>query len=174
LQLAARSSFSVGYRSSRLCPWLISVVRIQQRWNGSENDFDVQKNRPMARVIAIESDALAICGPAAAADLPKPCDAWPTDKVISNARRVPGELVFSYRTGPDDAHVASEDIEELGYFIQARFTKQRSNRRHPGIKPQLPRRFPLRFGRGVRCQIILETSLLNTIVRNFKHLKYLP
>ena len=52
-----------------------------------------------------------------------PCYSRTTCQVASSARGVPCQLYFGHRARSDDAHLAPEDVEELGYFIKTCFAE---------------------------------------------------
>ena len=47
-----------------------------------------------------------------------PCYSRTTCQVASSARGIPCQFFFGYRARSDDAHLAPEHVEELGYFIK--------------------------------------------------------
>jgi hypothetical protein len=52
-----------------------------------------------------------------------PCYSRTTRQVASSARGVPCQFFFGYRARSDDAHLAPEHVEELGYFIKTCFAE---------------------------------------------------
>src|SRR6266702_1089045 len=91
----------------------------QQRRDGHDQYFYVERHRPIACVIGIAGDALAVRRCAAAADLPQPGYSRSTGKVCADRTVVPLQFLFGHRARANDAHVAPQNVEQLRQLVQA-------------------------------------------------------
>src|SRR5689334_19865975 len=85
----------------------------QQRRDRYDQDLDVESNRPVLRVKRIAGHTLVIRRRASAADLPQARDSGPAREISAHGGRIPLQFFVRYRPRSYDAHVASEDIEQL-------------------------------------------------------------
>ena len=76
-------------------------------------EAEVEAGRP------IELDALVVADIAATADLPEAGDAGTNSGVMLDLLGIAGHLVLHDRARPDQAHLTTDDVNELWQFIQA-------------------------------------------------------
>ncbi len=91
-----------------------------ERGNGAENDAEIEGDRHEAAVFEIEVEHLAEGRAIFAIDLPPTGEAWWEAEACFVFFLVAVKLFGGAGSRADDAHFASEDIDELGEFIEAR------------------------------------------------------
>src|SRR5438128_566699 len=107
------------------------------RWNGPEQDLQVQPERPLARVAQIQPDHPLVIQAAAAADLPEAGQSRPEVQPQTLVDVVIIEFVVEGRTGSNEAHFARQNVDQLGELIEATSPKHATNPRHPWVRPNL-------------------------------------
>lgn len=102
-------------------PLAISVrtALAQDARDGEKQDFGVQRDRIGPRVNHVESDASPIGDVAAPANLPETGNTWPNPTVMLKIAPIALDFFRNDRPRSDEAHVAPENIEQLGEFVEA-------------------------------------------------------
>src|SRR5439155_26107427 len=116
---------------------------------GLEQGLEVQRHRPVMDVIEVGLVALLDGRVAAPAVDLSPAGDPRLDVVAQDvARHAPSELLDEARPfgpGPDEAHVATQDVEELGQLIEARPTQEDADSGSPRIVADRPARAGVRL-----------------------------
>src|SRR5690606_19069488 len=84
-----------------------------------DEDEHVAQEGPFADIAAVELHALVVVDIAAAAHLPEAGNAGTNGSIMVNLVGIADHLVLHDRTRPDKAHVATDDVDELGQFVEA-------------------------------------------------------
>jgi len=101
--------------------WAIFPPAIEEeRGNGAENDEEIKGDRHEAAIFEIEVEHLAEGRAIFAIDLPPTGDAWREEKASFVFFLVAVKLFWGTGSRAHEAHFASEDIDELGEFIETR------------------------------------------------------
>jgi hypothetical protein len=138
---------SVGDR-----PDLAGAVRVENGRHRNDQYLGVERERPVLRVVLIVRNAFAVRRRAASADLPKTGYSGTARDVGAGRARVSYKFVLSDRARSNDAHVPSEDIEELRQLIQARFAEDGADWRDARIVAQLAGCGPFTRPRRSQCR----------------------
>ena len=73
------------------------------------------------------------------------------------------------------AHIASEDVDQLRQFIEAGLPQKRTHPRYSGVILQFVRQLPLISGVRVALKVFLQTLVgIDAILRNFNASKGCP
>ena len=127
---------------------LVRAFGEKDGWDGDDDDFDVEGQRPHARIIGVARDPRFIGCAAPTADLPKPGNSRPACRVSLRGRAVSGKFLFCHGAWAHDAHIAHQHVKELGQLVEARLAQNLADWRDPWIVTQLLAFRP--FGRGGR------------------------
>ena len=95
-------------------------------------------------VLHVELDPLGVRDVVPARDLPEPGDAGPERRDERKRIAVARDLVGHDGTPAHDAHVAGQDVPELGELVETDPPQRPSDRRDPRIAAQLEALFELR------------------------------
>ena len=104
---------------------------------GSEKDFEIQSQTPVANVLLIEVNAILEGWIPARRNLPKPRQTRRNIKPAKVFQGVLGELAAGWRSGPNEAHFTFEDIPKLRQFINTELPEIFADTRKPWISGNL-------------------------------------
>ncbi len=133
---------------SRTDRMLCSAGPLQDGRHGPGQDHDVPPERPMFDIPCVELNPPPIGRAAAPVDLPQTGQARSGRVVASDVLPVALDLAVHDWTRPHEAHLKTQDIEELGQLVQAHPSQEGTNRGDAWIMAQLPCRPS--FGGGGR------------------------
>jgi hypothetical protein len=138
-------------------PDLAGAVRVEKGRHRNDQYLGVERERPVLCVILIVRNAFAVGRRAASADLPKTGYSRTARNVGAGRARISYKFILSDRAWSNDAHVPSEDVEELRQLIQARFAEDGAYRRDARIVAQLAGCGPFGSSGRIRFEEVLQT-----------------
>lgn len=124
--------------------------------NGAPEEHEIQPDAPVMHVPAVHLHALGIVDIAAAAGLPHAGDAGEDGVVLFDIFPISWHFCLYDRTGPYEAHLTFEDIQELRQLIEACLSKEGAALCDAGIVFQLEFFIPFRFGRRIGREEVLQ------------------
>ena len=135
---------------------LLRASPAQNSRDGQEQDFDIEPEGPVVNVLQVEADPFfEVDNFIAAADLPEAGEAG-FDAQAAAMGKVAEPFDFIHREGTltDEAHIAVQDIQELGEFIEAVFAEEPANGGDAGVVCNLEDR-TAHFVHGFELMFIL-------------------
>src|SRR6218665_213809 len=135
---------------------LSAAVRGNDDLEGPEQDGDVLEQRPVGNVFRVEIDPPGVADIAAAADLPEPGHSGAGAKIAGVALAIVWRLIDNDGTGPHQAHLAPDHVEQLRQLVEAGDAQEAADRGNARVPGQLARRLPFPARHGVAGQIVRE------------------
>ena len=117
--------------------WLVGPLPPDDGGDGAEEDLDVLPDAVGEDVFLVEAHLLAEGDFAAAHHLPEAGDAGDDVEALAVLEGVLADFVRGWRPGADEAHVADEDIPELGELVDARAADDAADAGDAGVAPHL-------------------------------------
>lgn len=117
--------------------------------NGAPEEHEIQPDAPVMHVPAVHLHARGIVDIAAAAGLPHAGDAGEDGVVLFDIFPISWHFCLYDRTGPYEAHLTFEDIQELRQLIEAGLSKEGAALCDAGIVLQLEFSIPFFFRRRI-------------------------
>lgn len=117
--------------------------------NGAPKEHEIQPDAPVMHVPAVHLDALGVVDVAASAGLPHAGDAGEDGVVLFDIFPISWHFCLYDRTGPYEAHLTFEDIQELRQLIEAGLSKEGAALCDAGIVLQLEFSIPFFFRRRI-------------------------
>src|SRR5437868_3477757 len=112
----------------------VGAVTAKHGRNRPQHDADVEPERPVLNVLAIQShDLLEVHDMAATTHLPKTRDARLGTKPPKVVRLVVLEIGFEERTGSHEGHVAPENVPDLRQLVETPTPQKASDPRYARI-----------------------------------------
>ena len=125
-----------------------------------DKDHEVEPQRPVPDVPEIEPDPDAVVPLASSRDLPETGDPGLDQTIGRGVLPVAAfELLACHRTGSHEAHLSSQDIDDLGKFVKARPSQEFSDSRNPRIMDELVLFFKLPFEKWILLQHFFQRLL---------------
>lgn len=121
----------------------------QDNRNGAPEEHEIQPDAPVMHVPAVHLHALGIVDITSSAGLPHAGDAGEDGVVLLYIFPIPRNFLLDDGTGTDEAHLAPQDVQELGQLIEAGLSKEGAALCDAGIILQLEFSIPFFF----RCRI---------------------
>lgn len=117
--------------------------------NGAPEEHEIQPDAPVMDVPAVHLYALRIVDITSSAGLPHAGDAGEDGVVLFDIFPVPRDFLLDDGTGPDEAHLTFEDIQELRQLIEASLSKEGAALCDAGIILQFELSIPFFFRRRI-------------------------
>lgn len=117
--------------------------------NGAPEEHEIQPYAPVMDVPAVHLDSFGIVYIASAAGLPHAGDAGEDGVVLLDIFPIPRDFFLDNRTGPYEAHLTFEDIQELRQLIEAGLSKEGATLCDAGIVLQFEFSIPFFFRRRI-------------------------
>lgn len=117
--------------------------------NGAPEEHEIQPDAPVMDVPAVHLYALRIVDITSSAGLPHAGDAGEDGVVLFDIFPVPRDFLLDDGTGPDEAHLTFEDIQELRQLIEASLSKEGAALCDAGIILQFELSIPFFFRRWI-------------------------
>lgn len=117
--------------------------------NGAPEKHEIQPDAPVMHIPAVHLDALGIVDIAAAAGLPHAGDAGEDGVVLFDIFPISWHFCLYDRTGPYEAHLTFENIQELRQLIEAGLSKEGAALCDAGIVLQFEFSIPFFFRRRI-------------------------
>ena len=96
----------------------------QDNRNGAPEEHEIQPDAPVMHVPAVHLHALGIVDITSSAGLPHAGDAGEDGVVLLYIFPIPRNFLLDDGTGTDEAHLALQDVQELGQLIEAGLSKK--------------------------------------------------
>src|SRR5579872_1989566 len=103
----------------------VSATAGGHRARGPDEDAGVQAEGPAAHVQVVQAAHLLVGEVVAARHLPEPGDARPHRVAAQRPAADRGRIVDDERAGPDERHLAGDDVEQLGKLVEAETAQRR-------------------------------------------------
>lgn len=117
--------------------------------NGAPEEHEIQPDAPVMDVPAVHLYALRIVDITSSAGLPHAGDAGEDGVVLFDIFPVPRDFLLDDGTGPDEAHLTFEDIQELRQLIETSLSKEGAALCDAGIILQFELSIPFFFRRWI-------------------------
>lgn len=117
--------------------------------NGAPEEHEIQPDTPVMHVPAVHLYALGVVDVAAAAGLPHAGDAGEDGVVLLDIFPISWHFCLYDRTGPYEAHLTFEDIQELRQLIEASLSEEGTALGDAGIVLQFEFSIPFFFRRRI-------------------------
>lgn len=117
--------------------------------NSAPEKHEIQPDAPVMHIPAVHLDALGIVDIAAAAGLPHAGDAGEDGVVLFDIFPISWHFCLYDRTGPYEAHLTFENIQELRQLIEAGLSKEGAALCDAGIVLQFEFSIPFFFRRRI-------------------------
>lgn len=117
--------------------------------NGTPEEHEIQPDAPVMHVPAVHLYALGIVYIASAAGLPHAGDAGEDGVVLLDIFPISWHFCLYDRTGPYEAHLTFEDIQELRQLIEASLSEEGTALGDAGIVLQFEFSIPFFFRRRI-------------------------
>lgn len=121
----------------------------QDNRNGAPEEHEIQPDAPVMDVPAVHLYALRIVDITSSAGLPHAGDAREDGVVLFDIFPVPRDFLLDDGTGPDEAHLTFEDIQELRQLIEAGLSEESAALCDAGIVLQFEFSIPFFFRRRI-------------------------
>lgn len=121
----------------------------QDNCNGAPEKHEIQPDAPVMHVPAVHLYALGVVDVAASAGLPHAGDSGKDGVVLFDIFPIPRDFFLNDGAGSDEAHLAFEDVQELGQFIEAGLSKEGAALCDAGIVLQFEFSIPFFFRRRI-------------------------
>lgn len=122
----------------------------QDNCNGAPEKHEIQPDAPVMHVPAVHLYALGVVDVAASAGLPHTGDAGEDGVVLFDIFPIPRDFFLDDGAGSDEAHLALQDVQELGQLIEAGLSKEGAALCDAGIVLQFKFSIPFFFRRRIR------------------------
>lgn len=123
--------------------------------NGAPEEHEIQPDAPVMDVPAVHLYALRIVDITSSAGLPHAGDAGEDGVVLFDIFPVPRDFLLDDGTGPDEAHLTFEDIQELRQLIEASLSKEGAALCDAGIILQFELSIPFFFRRWINREEVV-------------------
>lgn len=127
----------------------------QNNCNSTPEKHEIQPDAPVMHVPAVHLYALGVVDVAASASLPHTGDAGEDGVVLFDISPIPRDFFLNDGAGPDEAHFALQDVQELGQLIEAGLSKEGTALGDAGIVLQFEFSIPFFFRRRIRREEVL-------------------
>lgn len=117
--------------------------------NGAPEEHEIQPDAPVMHVPAVHLYALGVVDVAASAGLPHAGDAGEDGVVLFDIFPISWHFCLYDRTGPYEAHLTFENIQELRQLIEAGLSKEGAALCDAGIVLQFEFSIPFFFCRRI-------------------------
>lgn len=117
----------------------------QDNCNGAPEKHEIQPDAPVMHVPAVHLYALGVVDVAASAGLPHTGDAGEDGVVLFDIFPIPRDFFLDDGAGSDEAHLALQDVQELGQLIEAGLSKEGTALCNAGIVLQFEFSIPFFF-----------------------------
>src|SRR3712207_1029258 len=124
--------------------------------DGTNQDYDIQPDRPIAHVGIVHRDPLLIAYVTTAADLPEPRHPGPYAPVEFVVLPILGYLHIRDGTGAGEAHLPAKNVPQLRKLVQASPAQKPTDAGNAGVVVQLLLLFPLGPQNGTILQILIQ------------------
>src|SRR5258705_7654625 len=133
----------------------------QHRLAGPEEHPEVEPERPVLDVIAVGRLVLFHVAVAAVGHLPVAADpGLHLAAEVQELRLEAGEVIVRERTRTHEAHLAGDDVPDLGQLVDARAAQERPDERDDArVAPQLHRAAPLLARADVELEVLVQPPL---------------
>lgn len=121
----------------------------QYHRHGSPQQYHIQPDAPVVDVPAVHLDSFGIVYITPAAGLPHAGDAGEDGVVLFDIFPIPRNFLLDDGTGTDEAHLALQDVQELGQLIEAGLSKEGAALCDAGIVLQFEFSIPFFFRRRI-------------------------
>lgn len=121
----------------------------QHHRHGSPQQYHIQPDTPVMHVPAVHLHALGIVDIASAAGLPHTGNAGEDGVVLLDIFPIPRDFFLDDGAGSDEAHLALQDVQELGQLIEAGLSKEGAALCDAGIVLQFEFSIPFFFCRRI-------------------------
>lgn len=122
-----------GFRIPFYIASLAGTLAEEDCGDGLEEDLDVFQERPLRDIRELEFTELLEIETRTAADLPETRNAGLHGETAGVGLFEEQAFIFRQGTGTDQAHLAFDDVEQLGQLIQAVFAQELTNRGDAGV-----------------------------------------
>lgn len=122
---------------------------VQNNCNGTPKEHEIQPDAPVMHIPAVHLDALGIVDIASSAGLPHASDAGEDRVVLLDIFPISWHFCLYDRTGPYEAHLTFENIQELRQLIEAGLSKEGAALCDAGIVLQFEFSIPFFFCRRI-------------------------
>lgn len=123
--------------------------------NGAPEEHEIQPDAPVMDVPAVHLYALRIVDITSSAGLPHAGDAREDGVVLFDIFPVPRDFLLDDGTGPDEAHLTFEDIQELRQLIEAGLSEESAALCDAGIILQFELSIPFFFRRWINREEVV-------------------
>lgn len=96
----------------------------QNNRDGAPKKHEIQPDAPVMHVPAVHLYALGVVDITSSAGLPHAGDAGEDGVVFLDIFPIPRDFLLNDGTGSDEAHLALEDVQQLGQLIEAGLSKE--------------------------------------------------
>lgn len=121
----------------------------QDNRNGAPEEHEIQPDAPVMHIPTIHLYALGVVDVAASAGLPHAGDAGKDGVVLFDIFSIPRDFFLDDGAGSDEAHLALQDVQELGQLIEAGLSKEGAALCDAGIILQFEFSIPFFFCRRI-------------------------
>ena len=132
--------------------YLKSPLARDEHQHCARHNIGIQPDRPVANIVLIQFDALFKTGGVAPADLPHAGHSGADHLVELDALAIQGALLGKIGARPDQTHLALDDIDQLGKFIETELAQEATHAGDARVMPELLILFPFLLQGGVRLQ----------------------
>lgn len=127
----------------------------QYHRNSPPQQYHIQPDAPVMDVPAVHLYALGVVDITSSAGLPHAGDAGEDGVVLFDIFPVPRDFLLDDGTGPDEAHLTFEDIQELRQLIEASLSKEGAALCDAGIILQFELSIPFFFRRWINREEVV-------------------
>lgn len=127
----------------------------QDNRDSTPEKHEIQPDAPVMHVPTIHLYALGVVDIASSAGLPHAGDAGEDGVVLFDISPIPRDFFPNDRAGPDEAHLALQDVQELGQLIEAGLSKEGTALCDAGIILQFEFSIPFFFRRRIRREEVV-------------------
>lgn len=117
--------------------------------NGAPEEHQIQPDAPVMDVPAVHLYALGIVDITSSAGLPHAGDTGEDGVVLFDIFPIPRDFFLDDGAGSDEAHLALQDVQELGQLIKAGLSKEGAALCDAGIVLQFEFSIPFFFRRRI-------------------------
>ena len=121
----------------------------QDNRNGAPEQHHIQPHAPVMDIPAVHLDALGIVDITSSAGLPHAGDTGEDGVVLLDIFPIPRDFFLDDGAGSDEAHLALQDVQELGQLIEAGLSKEGAALCDAGIVLQFEFSIPFFFRRRI-------------------------
>lgn len=122
---------------------------VQDDRNGAPEEHEIQPDAPVVDVPAVHLYALGVVDVASTAGLPHTGDTGEDGVVLFDIFSIPRDFLLDDGTRTDEAHLAFEDVQQLGQLIEAGLSKESAALCDAGIVLEFEFSIPLFFRRRI-------------------------